>query len=204
MGLLSSSVSISRYRVEGKIEKPVTEAVAKGLRKNAIADIDEDISEKSVGWTSFENPFSPNFETSSFLFGNFFIFSLRVDRKSIPAKLLKKYVTLETFKRLDKTKRRFLSKDEKKAIKDKVITDLAIRIPSTPNVYDLIWDYEKSNIYFFSSLRSSNEDLESLFKRSFDLSLVRIFPYTAAELLSDLSDQERDVLIGLSPIPFSD
>jgi DNA recombination-dependent growth factor C len=204
MGLLSSSVSISRYRVEGKIEKPVTEAVAKGLRKNAIADIDEDISEKSVGWTSFENPFSPNFETSSFLFGNLFIFSLRVDRKSIPAKLLKKYVTLETFKRLDKTKRRFLSKDEKKAIKDKVITDLAIRIPSTPNVYDLIWDYEKSNIYFFSSLRSSNEDLESLFKRSFDLSLVRIFPYTAAELLSDLSDQERDVLIGLSPIPFSD
>lgn len=204
MGLLSSSVSISRYRVEGKIEKPVTEAVAKGLRKNAIADIDEDTSEKSVGWTSFENPFSPNFETSSFLFGNLFIFSLRVDRKSIPAKLLKKYVTLETFKRLDKTKRRFLSKDEKKAIKDKVINDLAIRIPSTPNVYDVIWDYEKSNIYFFSSLRSSNEDLESLFKRSFDLSLIRIFPYTAAELLSSLSDQERDALIGLSPLHFSD
>lgn len=204
MGLLSSSVSISRYRVEGKIEKPVTEAVAKGLRKNAIADIDEDTSEKSVGWTSFENPFSPNFETSSFLFGNLFIFSLRVDRKSIPAKLLKKYVTIETFKRLDKTKRRFLSKDEKKAIKDKVINDLAIRIPSTPNVYDVIWDYEKSNIYFFSSLRSSNEDLESLFKRSFDLSLIRIFPYTAAELLSSLSDQERDALIGLSPLHFSD
>jgi len=162
MGLLSSSVSISRYRVEGKIEKPVTEAVAKGLRKYAIADIDEDTSEKSVGWTSFENPFSPNFETSSFLFGNLFIFSLRVDRKSIPAKLLKKYVTLETFKRLDKSKRRFLSKDEKKAIKDKVITDLAIRIPSTPNVYDLIWDYEKSNIYFFSSLRALNSYLYAI------------------------------------------
>jgi DNA recombination-dependent growth factor C len=204
MGLLSSSVSISRYRVEGKFENPVTEAVAKGLKKNAIVDIDEDTAEKSVGWTSFDKPFSPNFEGSSFLFGNLFVFSMRVDRKSIPTKLLKKYITIETTKYLDKSKRRFLSKDEKKALKDKVLTDLAMRIPSTPNIYDLIWDYEKSEIYFFSSLRSSNEDLESLFKRSFKLSLIRIFPYTAADLLSDLSDQERDALIGLSPTHFSD
>ncbi len=204
MGLLSSSVSLSRYRVEGYIEKPVTETVAKGLKKNSVAEIDQDISDKSVGWTSIESPFSPNFEGSSFSFGNLFVFSLRVDRKSIPAKLLKKFLTIETSKRLEKTRRGFLTKDEKKALKEKVTTDLARRIPSTPNVYDLIWNYESRDVYFFSNLRSSNEELESLFKRSFDLSLIRIFPYTAADLLSDLSDQERDVLIGLSPTHFSD
>jgi DNA recombination-dependent growth factor C len=105
---------------------------------------------------------------------------------------------------LEKTQRRFLSKDEKKALKDKVIADLAVRVPSTPNIYDLIWDYENSDVYFFSNLRSSNEDVESLFKRSFNLSLIRIFPYTAADLLSNLSDNERDALIGLSPTHFSD
>lgn len=203
MGLLSSAISITRYRVDGKIQNPVTEAVAKGLTKNIIADIDEDPAEKSVGWTSFDNPFSPNFEGSSFLFGNLFAFSLRIDRKVIPSKLLKKHVAIETSKRLNKTRQRFLSKDEKKAIKDKVITDLAMRIPSTPNIYDLIWNYESSDVSFFSNLRSSNEELESLFKRSFNLSLIRIFPYTAAELLSDLSDPERDILISLSPTHFS-
>lgn len=203
MGLLSSAMSITRYRVDGKIQNPVTEAVAKGLTKNIIADIDEDPAEKSVGWTSFDNPFSPNFEGSSFLFGNLFAFSLRIDRKVIPSKLLKKHVAIETSKRLNKTRQRFLSKDEKKAIKDKVITDLAMRIPSTPNIYDLIWNYESSDVSFFSNLRSSNEELESLFKRSFNLSLIRIFPYTAAELLSDLSDPERDILISLSPTHFS-
>jgi DNA recombination-dependent growth factor C len=204
MGLLSSSVSLSRYRVEGHIEKPVTETVAKGLKKNSVAEIDNDIADKSVGWTSINSPFSPNFEGSSFSFGNLFVFSLRVDRKSIPAKLLKKFLTIETSKRLEKTRRGFLSKDEKKALKEKVTTDLAKRIPSTPNLYDLIWNYESRDVYFFSNLRSSNEELESLFKRSFDLSLIRIFPYTAADLLSDLSDQERDALIGLSPTHFSD
>jgi DNA recombination-dependent growth factor C len=127
-----------------------------------------------------------------------------VDRKSIPGKLLKKCLTIETAKRLEKTRRNFLSKDEKKVLKEKITTDLAKRIPSTPNVYDLIWNYEARDVYFFSSLRSSNEELESLFKRSFDLSLIRVFPYTAADLLSGLSDRERDVLISLSPTHFSD
>jgi DNA recombination-dependent growth factor C len=204
MGLLSSTISITRYRVDGKIENPVTEAVARGLAKNTIVNIDDDPAEKSVGWTSFDQPFSPNFEGNSFLFGNLFAFSLRIDRKSIPSKLLKKHVTIETSKRLNKTKQRFLSKDEKKAIKDKVITELAMRVPSTPNLYDLIWNYEKSDVYLFSNLRSSNEELESLFKRSFNLSLIRVFPYTAADLLSNLSDPERDTLISLSPTHFLD
>ena len=204
MGILSSAVSITRYRVEGKIEGPVIEIVSKGLKKNTIQEIDEEAESKAVGWTSFENPFHPNFDGSSFVFGNLFVFALRIDRKSIPSKLLKKHLTLETYKRLAKTKRRFLSKDEKQALKDKVITDLAIRVPSTPNVYDLIWNYEASSLWFYSNLRSANEEIETLFRRSFNIGLLRLFPYTAADISAGLSDSERDVLIGLSPTHFSD
>lgn len=204
MGILSSAVSITRYRVEGKIEGPVIDIVSKGLKKNAIPEIDEEAESKAAGWTSFENPFHPNFDGSSFVFGNLFVFALRIDRKSIPAKLLKKHLILETSKRLAKTGRRFLSKDEKQALKDKVITDLAIRIPSTPTVYDLIWNYEASSLWFYSNLRSANEEIETLFRRSFNMGLLRLFPYTAADTRAGLSDSERDVLIGLSPTHFSD
>jgi len=204
MGILSSAVSITRYRVEGKIEGPVIEIVSKGLKKNTIQEIDEEAESKAAGWTSFENPFHPNFDGSSFVFGNLFVFALRIDRKSIPSKLLKKHLTLETYKRLAKTKRIFLSKDEKQALKDKVITDLAIRVPSTPNVYDLIWNYEASSLWFYSNLRSANEEIETLFRRSFNIGLLRLFPYTAADISAGLSDSERDVLIGLSPTHFLD
>jgi len=204
MGILSSAVSITRYRVEGKIEGPVIEIVSKGLKKNTIQEIDEEAESKAAGWTSFENPFHPNFDGSSFVFGNLFVFALRIDRKSIPAKLLKKHLTLETSKRLAKTGRKFLSKDEKQALKDKVINDLVIRIPSTPNIYDLIWNYEASSLWFYSNLRSANEEIETLFRRSFNIGLLRLFPYTAADITAGLSDSERDVLIGLSPTHFSD
>jgi recombination associated protein RdgC len=204
MGILSSAVSITRYRVEGKIEGPVIDIVLKGLKKNAITEIDEEAESKAAGWTSFENPFHANFDGSSFVFGNLFVFALRIDRKSIPSKLLKKHLALETSKRLAKTNRRFLSKDEKQALKDKVINDLAIRIPATPNVYDLIWNYEASSLWFYSNLRSANEEIETLFRRSFNMGLLRLFPYTAADTRAGLSDSERDVLIGLSPTHFSD
>jgi DNA recombination-dependent growth factor C len=203
MGILSSAVSVTRYRVEGKIKSAVTETVAKGLKQYAISEIDDETSDKAAGWTSFEHPFQPTFEGSSFIVANLFVFTLRVDRKSIPAKMLKKHLTIETDKHLAKNRRRFLSKDEKTVLKDKVVAELMVKIPSTPNLYDLIWDHENGKVIFFSNLRSANEDLETLFKRSFNLSLIRVFPYTAAELFSDLSDRERDVLNGLSPTRFS-
>ena len=61
MGLLSSSVSIIRYKVNGMIENPVVETVEKCLGSNAIPEIDGGVSDKISGWTSFENPFKPEF-----------------------------------------------------------------------------------------------------------------------------------------------
>jgi DNA recombination-dependent growth factor C len=203
MGLLSAAMAITRYRVEGKLKGAATEAVHWGLKKNAITEIDNEADDKAVGWTSFERPYFPSFEGSSFLFGNLFIFSLRLDRKSVSAKLLKKHVSIETADRLAKTRKRFLSKDEKKALKEKVMKDLLVRVPSTPSVYDIVWNYENASLLFFTNLRAANEQIESLFKRSFSLGLIRIFPFTAADSLAGLSDSERDLLIGLSSTQFS-
>jgi hypothetical protein len=204
MGILSAAASVTRYRVEGKIAAPIIATVSAGLKKNAISEIDNEASDKAVGWTSVYTPYQPNFEGDSFIFNSLFVFSLRLDLKSIPPKLFKKHFTLESSKRLLKTGRRFLARDEKQALKDKVVGDLARRIPSVPNVYDVVWNYEESVLWFFSNLKSANEELESLFRRSFNSSIVRIFPYTAAEMNAGLSDQEKDLFLKLSPARFSD
>jgi hypothetical protein len=57
MGLLSSSISVTRYRVEGELEKPVIETVTAALKKNSISEIDDHASEITAGWTSFNNPY---------------------------------------------------------------------------------------------------------------------------------------------------
>ncbi|MCP3875269.1 MAG: recombination-associated protein RdgC [Desulfobacteraceae bacterium] len=198
MGLLSSTTSLTRYKVDGQIEEPLIETIASGLKKNTIADIDGNPSDRAAGWASFQDPFNSNFEGSSFMIGTYIVFALRIDKKSIPSKMIKKHYASEASKRLKESGRDFLSANEKKIIKDHVLNMLNLKMPSTPNVYDVVWQYEIGELWFFSNLKSANEELENLFIKSFGVSLVRCIPYTMAALDKDLSPSNLDALTKLS------
>ncbi|MBW2603012.1 MAG: recombination-associated protein RdgC [Deltaproteobacteria bacterium] len=197
MGLLSSRISITRYQVTGQLNDSVHETVYQGLKQHVIPKIEDDSPEGTVGWTSFETPYEPDFEGYSFVFGTYMVFALRIDKKSIPPKLIQKHYALYVAKRLADTGRNYLSGNEKKSIKDLVVNTLVRQIPATPNVYDLVWDYETASLWFFTNLKAANEALETLFLKSFNLPLIRLFPYTTADRIAGLSDQERDVLQNL-------
>ena len=204
MGILSSSVSITRYKVQGELHEPVLETIAKGLKKNAIKDIDGDVADKAVGWTSFENPFKPDFEGSAFVLGTYLIFSLRIDKKAIPPKIVKKHYAMEMTKQLAKSGKDHLSKNERRLLKENIVNMLNQRTLATPNIYDIIWNKEASMLWFLSNQKAANEMLETLFSRSFKLTLVRLFPYTMAEFMTGLSDTDREVLSKLSPTKFTE
>lgn len=202
MGILSSTAAITRYRVEGKPEEPVMETVAEGLRKNAIADIDEEAQEKSMGWTTFENPFKPDFEGASFVIGSHLVFCLRIDKKSVPTKIVNKHFNVAMAKKLADESRSHLTRNEKKLLKEEVSNHLTLRIPATPNIYDLLWNLEEGVLWFFSNQKGANEELETLFARSFGLHLIRIFPYTLADFLLDADKKDR--LTELTPTQFTE
>jgi hypothetical protein len=203
MGLLAASNSITRYRVEGRLKGPVMETVAAGLKKNVISEIDDHVSDKAVGWTSFEKPYQPDFSGSTYVYGTYLVFALRIDKKTIPSKMFKKHYLIESAQRLADGGRQYLSRNEKQTIKDHVINQLNLKVPATPNVYDIIWNYEDSVLWFFSNLKAANEELETLFLRSFDLSLIRVIPYTAAYFDTNLTASEKDLLLKLSPTNFT-
>ena len=203
MSLLSTSVSITRYRVEGQLETPILETLAAGLKKYAISEIDDQSLDKAVGWTSFHKPYQPDFGASTFVYGNYLVFSLRIDRKTVPSNVVRKHVVIESDRRLAESGRSYLSRNEKERIRDQVMDRLNATVPATPNIYDIIWNYEDAVLWFFSNLKASNEELETLFLRSFDLMLIRMIPYTAAHYASDLTDTEKDILLELTQIPFT-
>ncbi len=105
-------------------------------------------------------------------------------------------------KKLAESGREHLSRNEKKDIKEHVTNVLILRIPATPNIYDIIWNYEESSLWFFSNQKAANEELETLFSKSFRLSLVRLFPYTMAEIAAGLTDKESDFLSTISRTKF--
>ncbi len=202
MSLLASATSITRYHVLEKLENPITETVYTGLDNNRIPDIDDVETALSSGWTSFQDPYTPNFEGFSFVYGSYFLFSLRIDKKTIPSKLIQKYMAIEIAKKCAASGREFLSKNEKQMIKEHVVNLLYLRIPATPNIYNVLWNYESSLVWFFTHLKGPNEIVETLFKTSFGLTLKRIFPFSFAESNPNMSAFDRDQLLSLSPTTF--
>jgi len=188
--------------VKGKIKGDLIKTIMGGLKKNTIMEIDNEPLQKTAGWTSFGNPYLPDFENSSCIIGTYFVFSLRIDKKNIPSKIIKKHYTHEMAKKLAESQKEYLSTNEKKALKENVTSTLSLRIPATPNIYDVLWNYEGSFLWFFSNQKKANEEFETIFSKSFNLNLIRLFPYTMATLEVDLTDKERDLLSTLSPTKF--
>jgi DNA recombination-dependent growth factor C len=204
MGLLSSSLAITRYRVEGALPSPVMDSVREGLQKYRISDIDNDAPDKAVGWTAWASPFDPSFDGDAFIVGPYFVFSLRIDKKTIPPKIIQKQQTAEMARRLADTGRTHLSRNEKREIRENILQSLSLRIPATPHVYELLWHPTDAWLWFFSTQKAANEELETLFTKTFKATLIRLFPYTIADLNAGLSPEERDRLSGLAPIRFKE
>lgn len=204
MGLLASSVALARYRVEGKLDEPIMETITEGLQRHVIGDIDGNVPEKAVGWTSFESPYWPNFTGSSLVVGPYFVFALRVDKKTIPRGVIRKHCAAEEARQLARTGAKYLAREEKRRIRAQVEEGLLLTIPATPGIHDVVWHYESGELWLCSTLKEANDALETLFYRTFSLSLIRLFPFTLAELSATLSPVERDRLLAVSPTSFKD
>ncbi len=202
MGFISATHSVTRYHIEGDFDGSTMESVRDGLIKNAMPEIESEYDEILAGWTPFESPYKADFETYSFIYGTYFLFSLRIDKKNIPAKLVQKHMALEIEKKKKESGRDFLSKNEKSEIKDFVLDLLMHKIPSIPNTYDILWIYEEKSLYLFSTQKAANELFTTLFLKSFNLKPIRVFPYTMIEKLSRLTDTEKDQFLNLMPLTY--
>jgi DNA recombination-dependent growth factor C len=202
MGILSSTVSLTRYRVNGALGDTPIERVEQGLKKHTIQDIGKEPIEIMSGWTSLFDPFTPDFNGSSFLVASYFVFALRIDKKSVPSKVLKQKYIVEEKKRLVESGREFLSRNEKKDLKEEIKNMLLSQAHAVPNITDIVWDFENSLIWVYSTQKAANEEIESLFLKSFKLNLIKLFPYTLADFEGDLSDPEKDLLLKLKPSSF--
>jgi len=204
MGLMSPSASVTRYRVEGKPLSPVLETLRKGLTAFAVKEIDAGPADRTSGWTAFNHPYLPVFDDDSWVQDPFLVFSLRVDRKVLSSRVLQKHLQLAAQEKAAELKIPFLSRKEKDLLQDQVKTTLQRRIPSTPRVFDIVWNLEAGSLFFFSNLRSANEELDALFSKSFGPTLVRLFPYTLAAFMSGLSPRQQDRMLKLSPAKFTE
>jgi len=170
--------------------------------KYTFREIEEEAVDQGIGWVSIENGYDSEFSYQSYNKGEYAIFSMRIDKRTIPSSLLKKYVELAFRKRLKESNRSYLAAAEKRDIKAAVSGMLLRKILPVPSIYDVCWRMS-DNIVWLTSLSTKVQDnMVELFKRSFDLQLRPLIPYVLADRILN-NDVAVHELSNLVPTIFS-
>jgi hypothetical protein len=185
MGILSNSVSICQFQVAGDLPAIDLYSWASGnLAKNAFKPIDQGTAELSIGWVHTGNHQESSFAAPvDFWYDHYLAFSLRQDRRKLPAALLKAYLQVAEHEFLTANPGYSrVPKQKREELRDGVRTALLARTLPVPTVHDAVWD-TRSGILTFASLgKAALDTFETHFKKTFPgLRLVAVHPFARAE-----------------------
>jgi len=198
MGFLTGTCTFTKYRIEG--EEPISfrEFVDERLKKFAFHELEGVTDEKITGWVGLGNVLDTEFQNAYYSVGDYLAFSLRIDRRSVPAALHKKHVLEAEEKARAMSGRRFLSKGERTEIKERVHAVLMSKVMAVPSLFDICWCVSERWLLLASLTAKVREEFEKLFKRSFELEPVPFLPWTPRHL-----DPEVEAKLGrLAPASF--
>lgn len=176
MGLIKGNFTFMRFEVEGQLPQSFTTFVNNRIKGNAFREARHSTEEKRMGWVSLTDILDSDFEKANYALGDYLIFSLRIDRKVVPPKLMKIRLMEEQRKFMAERGQARIGKAMNESIKDKVKLELLTKSDPVPSFYDVLWAVGKNRVYFSSLSDKVADDFVDLFKKTFSLSLKRILP----------------------------
>jgi recombination associated protein RdgC len=189
MGFLKGTLSFVRYRVAGNLPSDFREFSDRQLKRFAFQEPLQG-GEKSLGWTSLENPLDTGFSHVSHSVGDYLAFVLRIDRKVVPPSLLMIRI-LEREKKLQEEKnRKKLYKNEREEIRNAVLLSCLSQIPPTPSFFEVCWNLSEGTLLFGGSGKKVLEDFEDLFKRTFQLKIAPLLPWESGDEAAEKRDDD--------------
>ena len=185
MGFLAASASVCYFQVSGpfKLEDQLAD-IQQQLTTEGFRSIEQSAEELSTGWVQLDDYECSNFDNPQLLRRDQHLcFTLREDRRRVPAALLKRQVALLSDKFLaeNPTLNR-VPKGAMEQIRDTARSLLMARTLPTPSCYDIIWDTDRQLLRLCSLSQKVIDSLQGLFHQTFpDLRLSLLHPMARAE-----------------------
>jgi recombination associated protein RdgC len=151
------------------------------IRRFAFQDSWRVADEKVAGWISIENCLDTDFPYAAYAQGKYMLFSLRIDRKSIPPSLFRIRVMEAEQKHLAETGQKKLYREQREAIRDSVRLDLLARTLPVPTFYEICWSVSDRMVIFCTLSDKVGSELQEMFRESFGLGLLPHTPWNSEE-----------------------
>ncbi|WP_419788183.1 recombination-associated protein RdgC [Pseudodesulfovibrio sp.] len=203
MSILSASLGLTRYRIIEDVPNEIISQVPEKLQQFCFVDIDATADERSFGWANFDDMLDVNWVQSPPEKADYFAFKLRLDTRRISPAVLKKHLSIEVAKELERNKeqgKNFVSRDRKREIKEQVTLRLRARTLPIPAAFDIIWNPSANRIYLDTTNTKVRSLFEDYFALTFDLHLEQLTPFFAA--MDKLGEEAAPRLESLEPTIF--
>lgn len=193
MPILKGAVTFARFRVEGYDEREKS-WITKNLKVHPFEPIRKSSEdERSAGWVELENRDAVDFATGGVHYGEYALFSYRVDVLKVPGGQLREELDkwLKVFEaEHTRPANRREKNDARAALKQKLRQQLSPKVKT----FDVSWNLKTQDLQIWAASRKSVEEVEGALEKSFGIKLLALAPSTAAQ---SLGVKEED----LTPTP---
>ncbi|MEE2829643.1 MAG: recombination-associated protein RdgC, partial [Myxococcota bacterium] len=123
----------------------------------------------NAGWVSLQNLCITDFSFEDCWSNQYFCFSLRVDTKRLPAKLIRALLDLRVREWLAESGRESIPGTVRTELREQLELELFPRQLPSVTSHDVCWDTSTHQLHFFNTAERTNELFRVLFSRTFNL-----------------------------------
>ncbi len=184
MGILSGALSVRRYRVAGQVPDDFRTTYADALADHAWREPREWVpGVEAIGWCEITNLLDTDFQDlNRWLFNEYVVAAMRVDKKSLPAKLLKAHLDKRVGAWCQEHQRPKCPARVKADIKEQLELEMLAATLPRVQTYEFCWNLVEGQVLFHNHSDRANDAFRKLFRHSFGLALL---PWSPLDFLAD-------------------
>ncbi len=200
MGILKGGLSVRRYRVIGELPESHTDLFIDALNTNQFREPQSPTHKgEASGWCQVHNLLDVDFsDVNLWLYNQYALFALRVDKKVVPAKLLRAHLEKRMQAWCTANSRPRVPAAVKEELREALEQEMLQKTLPRVTTFEVCWNMNDGWAVFTNDSELANERFQKLFLRTFGLRAVPWSPLD--ELAAEEGLPEALVSVGVSDL----
>jgi hypothetical protein len=195
MGFASGSVAFRRFAVIGEHPDQIDQDLLDKLSEFALRPGETSSEEIEYGWSGGRHVLDGNFSFDNNVYADAMFFAMRIDTNKVPSDLKRAYSMMEEEAAAATNPSGFISKNQKRDVKDivgrRVDDDIRSGRFRRSKLLAVMWDLSTQTLYC-SAAGTALEQLMELFERTFGLTLMPLSAGSIALRVLEPKGRRRD------------
>lgn len=190
MAILKGGLSVRRYHVEGDLPDDWRVRFGAALDENQFRDpLTETRKEPSMGWVQLHNLLDTSFaDTDRWLYNQYAVFALRLDKKVIPGKYFKAHLQKREEEWCLQQKRDRCPPGVRTELKEQLEFELLQKTLPRVQLFEVAWNVAEKWVLFHNDSETPNDLFRKQFYRTFGLKPVPWLPVDELDPSSGLAE----------------